>query len=234
MTGEPNMASTQYEPSSTRLVVTLGLAGLLSGLAIVSAYEWTRPRIEANQASALRNAVFRVLPGAVTFERWTLRQDELKPADNVLASERAVYAGCGARGQLVGFAVPAEGAGFQDTIKVLFGYLPNQLSIVGLEVLESRETPGLGDRIYKDDTFLGNFQSLLVDPQITLVKKGTKHAAYEVDAITGATISSQAVVNILNAAVQEWGPRLTTAPRGWCDQALDSRQSDPKPVRSRR
>jgi electron transport complex protein RnfG len=214
--------------------VTLGLAGLLSGLAIVSAYEWARPRIEANQARALRQAVFRVLPNVVSFERWIHREGELRPTDNDVARESGIYAGCGARGELIGFAIPAEGAGFQDTIKLLFGYLSDQRRIVGLEILESRETPGLGDRIYKDEAFLDNFQALSVDPQITLVKNGTKRAAYEVDSITGATISSQAVVNILNAGVQVWGPRLQASQARSCGQKLNSREPDRTPRRAKR
>lgn len=218
---DPIIESRRYEAGPTRLVVTLGLAGLLSGLAIVSAYEWTRPRIEANHASALREAVFRVLPGIVGLQRWAQRGGELQPADEHRAGERAIYAGCDHRDQLLGFAIPAEGAGFQDTIKVLFGYLPDQRSIVGVEVLESRETPGLGDRIYKDQAFLENFRTLSVDPEIVLVKNGTKRAAHEVDSITGATISSQAVVNILNAGVQEWSRLLSATRTRSCDQTLE-------------
>ena len=232
--GEPKIEARRYEAGPTRLVVTMGLAGLLSGFAIVTAYEWTRPRIEANQAWALRQAVFRVLPGVVTFERWAQRGGKLVPTDNTLADERAVYAGCDARGDSIGFAIPADGAGFQDTIKLLFGYHPEQGSIVGLEILESRETPGLGDRIYKDEAFLDNFRALSIDPQISLVKKGKKRAAHEVDAIAGATISSQAVVNILNAGVQEWDSRLSTTQPRSCGQVLPSNPSDGNPLRGKR
>lgn len=228
-----NIALSQAEPGATRLILTLGLAGLLSGLAIVSAYEWTRPRIQANQAQALRDAVFRALPGIVALERWAQRDGELRATTDKRAGEQAVHAGCDARGRVVGFAIAAEGAGFQDTIKVLFGYLPKPRTIVGLEVLESRETPGLGDRIYKDEAFLANFRELAVDPRITLVKNGAKAAPHEVDSITGATISSQAVVNILNAAIQEWGPRLPRSHPLRCAQRLDSVPSGPESIRYR-
>ena len=51
------------EPSSARLILTLSLAGLISGLILVGVYEVTLPRILANQARDLREAVFKVLPG---------------------------------------------------------------------------------------------------------------------------------------------------------------------------
>ncbi len=65
-----------------------------------------------------------------------------------------------------------------------------------MEILDSRETPGLGDKIYKDAAFVANFASLSVDPEIVAVKKGNKSAPNQIDAITGATISSKAVVKI--------------------------------------
>ena len=73
-----------------------------------------------------------------------------------------------------------------------------------MEVLESRETPGLGDKIYKDMDFVGEFKSLAVEPEIVAVKKGTKTSPNQVDAITGATISSKAIVRIINEAHSAW------------------------------
>ncbi|RZV35034.1 MAG: hypothetical protein EX272_11400, partial [Chromatiales bacterium] len=50
-------------PSSLRLVLTLAIAGLVSGIAIIGIYESTLPTITANKARELREAVFKVLPG---------------------------------------------------------------------------------------------------------------------------------------------------------------------------
>jgi electron transport complex protein RnfG len=77
-----------------------------------------------------------------------------------------------------------------------------------MAVLESRETPGLGDKIYKDADFVASFDGLAVDPEIRAVKKGKKAASNEIDAITGATISSKAVVRIMNEANARWLERL--------------------------
>ena len=55
---------------------------------------------------------------------------------------------------------------------------------------------------------MANFQHLAVDPRILAVKKGTRSAPNEVDAITGATISSKAVVRIINEASRTWVERL--------------------------
>ena len=71
-------------------------------------------------------------------------------------------------------------------------------------MLESRETPGLGDKINKDVDFLANFTDLAVEPTIVGVKKGEKAKPNEVDCITGATISSKSVIKILNTSTGEW------------------------------
>lgn len=190
-----------------RLAATLAIAGLLSGLAIVGTYRLTLPRIQANQAEALRRAVFEVLPGSERMERLVWRDGQLAAADAAGASADSIFAGYGADGALVGYAVPAAGAGFQDTIKLLYGLDPAGARVIGLAILESRETPGLGDKIFKDVDFVAEFRDLATEPEIALVK-GHGEAPHEVDAITGATISSAAVVRILNAGNRIWRPRL--------------------------
>lgn len=189
---------------------TLGVAGLCSGLALVGIYLLTRPRIERNRAEALEAAIYRVLPGARSRQAFVIRDGALQPsAANGPAArgEEAVYAGYDEQGRAVGFAIPAEGPGFQDTIKLLYGYEPARRRIIGMEVLESRETPGLGDKIIKDADFVAGFRDLAVDPELVSTKKG-RSKPNEVDAISGATISSVAVVRILNRANARWLERL--------------------------
>jgi electron transport complex protein RnfG len=195
------------EPSAARLVLTLGLAGLLSGLAIVTAYDLTLPTITAHKAEALRQAVFRVLPGVTRMQRLVFAEGTWRAGAAGTGGE-AIYGGYDGTGRLVGYAIPAEGAGFQDTISLIYGYRPDRGRIVGMEVLDSRETPGLGDKIYKDAAFRANFDDLAVSPPVVAVKRGTRAAPNQVDAITGATISSNAVVKILNNTNATWLERL--------------------------
>ena len=209
MNVDSNSIADRNEPSSLRLVATLGLAGLLSGLIIVSVYEATLPAIEAYKAKVLREAVFKVLPGVEHMQRMVYEDDKLVASEDETKADDAVFAGYNADGALVGYAIPTAGPGFQDIISVLYGYLPDKRQVSGMEVLESRETPGLGDKIYKDLAFVANFDALSVDPEIVAVKKGTKTQPNQVDAITGATISSKAVVRIINEANRRWLERLS-------------------------
>ena len=194
--------------SSLRLVLTLAISGLISGVAIIGIYESTLPTITANKALELREAVFKVLPGVSRMQQLVWRSGELVATEQLQKDEQAVYGGYDDSGDFVGYAIPGAGPGFQDTIGLLYGFTPDEDLVLGMEVLESRETPGLGDKIYKDEDFVGSFRALSIEPEIVAVKKGTSSAPNEIDAITGATISSKAVVRIINETHREWVSRL--------------------------
>jgi electron transport complex protein RnfG len=212
---------------------TLGTAGFCSGLALVGIFLTTAPLIERNRAEALEAAIYRVLPGAESRKAFVVREGTLTPFESPggsLPQEEAVYAGYDAEGNALGFAIPAEGPGFQDTIKLLYGYDPARRRVVGMEVLESKETPGLGDKIFKDQDFVGNFSDLAIDPSVVLVKDG-RTQENEVDSISGATISSRAVVRIINGANSRWLDRLSAPSSAPAAGAASSDEA--RPLRSR-
>jgi len=195
-------------PSSLRLVMTLAIAGLVSGVAIIGIYETTLPTITANKARELREAVFKVLPGVTRMQALVYRDGRIMAVPEPQKDEPVVYGGYDEQGDFVGYAMPGAGPGFQDTIALLYGYLPGDKQVVGMEILESRETPGLGDKIYKDADFVAEFSALSVEPEIVAVKKGTATLDNHVDAITGATISAKAVVRIINETHVAWAEQL--------------------------
>ena len=104
-----------------------------------------------------------------------------------------------------------------DVIRVLYGYSFADDAIVGIRVLETKETPGLGDKIETDPVFLENFHRLdvsltedisaILNP-IVPVKSGEKEHPWQVDCITGATISSKAIANMLSKSSRHWVPRI--------------------------
>lgn len=203
------------EPSSFRLIATMSIAGLTSGLMLVGVYLATLPIIQRNQAEAMRAAVYRVVPGSAAIDAWVWEGDHLVRYDgpkDALPEGEAVYACADESGKVIGWAIPGQGPGFQDIIALIYGYDPARKVIVGMEVLESRETPGLGDKISKDAHFVSNFDALAVEPTIVPVKRGEKHNANEVDTISGATISSKAVIRILNGSSKVWVERLAAHP----------------------
>jgi electron transport complex protein RnfG len=192
--------------------------GLACGLLIVSVFQWTRPIIAKNRAEALERAIFQVLPDARSSTTFRLTDDErFERLTEEAGTGRLIYAGYDDDGRLVGLAIEAEGMGYADVIKILYGYSFGQEAVVGIRVLESRETPGLGDKIEKDPEFLENFKRLdvsltedgseILNP-VEAVKHGQKEHDWQVDGITGATISSFTIADILNRSTAYWVPLI--------------------------
>lgn len=126
----------------------------------------TKPRIAA-QALAEENAGLKeVLPGADKFEA-------VKEKEEII-----YYKGYDSNGKLIGVAFKATGKGYSSLIETLVGMLQNG-RIVAIKILFQNETPGLGSRI-SESNFINRF-------------KGINNVS-GVEAITGATISSRAVI----------------------------------------
>lgn len=187
--------------------------GVLCGLLIVVTYEGTLPRIERLRAEALQEAIFKVVPGISETKAYVFDGTAFRPAGD--QDENVIYAGYDAQGTFMGVAIEASGQGYADIIRILYGYDPVRQKVIGFYVLESKETPGLGDKIEKDPNFLANFQALdvsltetftAIKNQVLTVKKGTKTNEWEIDGITGATISSRAIGNIIGSSTSEWAP----------------------------
>ena len=193
----------QVEASAVRLVGTLSIAGALAGLAIVLVFQWANPRIESWRAEVLSAAVTEVLAGTDRYETVYLEDGVFTPVPSDTAGLDRVYVGYRA-GAPVGIALVGDGAGFQDVIRVIFGYDPGTGEVIGMQVLESKETPGLGDKIEKDSSFIAEF-ARVASPLVGLKAGRETGADSEVVMITGATISSRAIIDIINARLAEVG-----------------------------
>ena len=114
---------------------------------------------------------------------------------------RTVYE-CVAPGkESVGFV--AGGMGFWDRIDVVVTLAPDLQKILNVQVLDQKETPGLGARI-EEAWFTDQFKGLSVaweapaESRILVGANPAPNAANEVDAITGATQTSMALMRFLN------------------------------------
>lgn len=209
------MAERRVEVSSFRLVGTLASVGALAGLAIVIVYQVTRPPILAYKAQVLDSAVQEVLGAPHHY-------DTLYMVDGRLTQERpsdardiiSVYRGFRQSGDPAGFAIDGAQAGFQDIIRLIFGYEPESGTITGMKVLESRETPGLGDKIEKDVDFVAEFEGARYPLIGVKPGRGEGEDPSQVDMITGATISSRTVIRIINDEIERMRPALEAYAEG--------------------
>jgi electron transport complex protein RnfG len=169
------------------------LLALVYGSGLATVHTAVGGKIAENK----RNETYNVIPDLVegadksrTVERMIQGKD---------GKEIRIYQVMAADGGLRGWVVPAGGQGFSDRIEVLIGLDPEAATITGLYVLDQKETPGLGDYITGED-FRNRFRDKPTDGPLAVVKTEPR-AVNEVRALTGATISSESVSGIVNAAV---------------------------------
>jgi electron transport complex protein RnfG len=204
----------QPQVPSWRLLATLGGAGALAGLLIVLAYGWTLPRIEAHRAGVLRGAIEEVLRQPERADTLFLYQGALTatlPAGVSGAKLERVYRGYRG-GEAIGYALTASEPGFADQIGVIFGYDADARELLGMKVLSSKETPGLGDKIEKP-AFTGQFAKRVM-PLVGVKAAPPASDRSAIVMITGATISSRTIIKEINASVARWQPLLVAYQSG--------------------
>jgi electron transport complex protein RnfG len=199
------------EVSTFRLVATLAVAGTLAGLLIVLVNQHTKPIIDKYKAEQLQKAVYEVLPGSERYNTYYLVNDALSltlPEGAKESEYKRMYVGYDARQQMKGVAVSRGESGFQDIVQLIFGFDPASGKLTGMKVLDSKETPGLGDKIFKDMAFVDQFFAAPETPLVGVKSGAGKGLPNEIDTITGATISSKVVITIINHALEGWTPVL--------------------------
>ena len=206
--------------SAVAMVRTLGLISALCGLIIVASYQGTYDAVQENKRIAVERAVFKVIPSAKSMTEYlaTPAGEVTKVGAGETASAGSIkfYAGYDATGKLVGIAAEGVAKGYADNVRILFAYAPAAQTVSGFSVVSSRETPGIGDKIGVDKDFLANFpleakvsnERMALAHEIRTVKHGSKTNHWEIDAISGATITSRAVGKAINDAAQALLPRI--------------------------
>lgn len=201
------------QPSeNTKKPIGILIAAGCGVVIIIFALYWL---ISAQQARSLQQQIFQVLPGASQLQQLQYsNEDGWQPLTLDSETPDSLYAGYDESGQLIGYAIPGEGQGYEAPVRLLYGVQPEQRIILGLLVLETGETPGWGDKDDKefaDRGFAESFRSLPVEPKLVLVEAGAKDLPNEIDMMTGATITSEAIVRTLNTTNRRWLPRLPDA-----------------------
>jgi len=210
-----NPQQTPDLPSAWRLVSTLTVVALLSGILVVLVYQYTKPIIAENKRLAIERAIFKIFPDAKSSLTFRIEDSRVVPVDAHTTSGTIIHAVYDRSGQLLGITLEAAALGYQDEVRILYGFDPASQCIIGFQVLKTAETPGLGSKVSTDADFQANFHCLeaQVDIQdgrlrhaIRTVKHGSKQHPWEIDAISGATITSKAVGRMLNDSGQRLLP----------------------------
>ena len=136
------------ESSFLRLIVTLAAAGALAGLLVAWVYEITLPPIERHKALVMSAALGEVLKEPAKLDTLYLVDGAITTTvrDEVSETDRA-FLGYDANGKLLGAAVVAREPGFLEEVGIMVGFDPATGALVGIKILDQKETPGLGDKI---------------------------------------------------------------------------------------
>ena len=167
-----------------KIILVLTVVSVLSAGVLSVADLLSREKIAAHEKQAFDQAITAIIPEAAKVEQ---KNDIYKIFDE--------------SGRLIAYIFLAKGQGYQGPIKIICGASPSFDTLLGIEILESTETPGLGARI-NEAWFKGQFGGLAISRAISYTK--TKPAGKsQIQAITGATVSSRSVVAIVNKRIEE-------------------------------
>lgn len=178
---------------SLRMVIVLSLIAILSGGSLALVDNATRERIAENKVKALNEALKVLIPTGEEFTKI-----------NVPTTGTPVTAFRALQGEkTVGWGFLLSGPGFQDKIEIVAATNPEITELLGIEVLDQKETPGLGAEMSKP-FFTEQFIGLSVANEIGYIKNVKPAAgANQVQALSAATISTEKLLIIINKSIKE-------------------------------
>jgi electron transport complex protein RnfG len=165
------------------------LLAIVFGAGLATIERVLGPVIAQNRLTETLEQVPELVPGSARGE-----------ADDTTIAGRRVFRALDAQGKLVGWVIPGKGQGFADKIEIVVGVDAQAKTITGLAVLDQKETPALGDKITTAE-FRGLFAGVSTDVALGAKRAPTDKATGRIQALTGATISSEAVCAIVNKTV---------------------------------
>ena len=177
-----------------KMLLIMTLFACMSGGVLSLVYLFSAPLIEANMLEEERRSIFNVVLGIDSYEE-------------IISGDIKHFKCKDASGVVVGYALPAQGNGYQGVIKLMVGLSTDLSEITGISVLEQVETPGLGGRI-SEQVFQDQFQGIKTQPAVGYVKNQTPDKDTDIQAVTGATISSRSVVTIINRNIEIFRDKL--------------------------
>ena len=176
------------------------VASFCFGLLIAVTSAALSPKIRQNEINKRNRLVSALLPEAKDF----ILMDEQLEIKSLRGKEENVeiYKAVSDVNECVGWSFETVGSGFADKIKLVVVLDKDVEKIAGFDVLASNETPGFGDQI-KYDFFRDQFKGAPAG-ELKLVSIGERDKIdSEIVAISGATISSEAVVEIVSNSVTQ-------------------------------
>ncbi len=183
------------------------------GTALAGIQSKLGPVIEENKIRETMEKIPALVLGEDRAAKLTAENESLVIKSRIIEVEKngitkfyTVYDVMFKEGTLAGHVTKAAGQGYADKIELLLGLDPGGNTITGLFILDQKETPGLGNKIL-EDPWRSQFKDKTSDNRLVVVK-GKAGKDNEIDAISGATISSRSVTGIINTIIADVKPSL--------------------------
>lgn len=170
-----------------KIVMNLVVIYVVGGFILVTAYAFTKPVIDKNNDTKKITVLKKMIPGSDKVE---------KLGDWDICDRKADYFRVAKKnGDLCGYVIESYGKGYSSFIHTMLA-VDSSLKVMNITILGHAETPGLGDIIETAD-FQKQFYGKSTDNMQVVKTSGTD----KIQAISGATISSRAVVNAQHDAL---------------------------------
>ncbi len=184
--------------ASSRMALFIGIAIVI----LVSVRAWVEPKIEAAQKAALQASLNELIP-AEAYDNDLLHDTKQVVAPEYLGTDKPVTiyrARKDGKPVAVLFETIAPD-GYSGDIRLLVGIRADG-RLLGVRVLEHRETPGLGDKIEKaKSNWIDSFTGKHLTPE-NAAQWAVKKDGGTFDQFTGATITPRAVVKAVKKALE--------------------------------
>ena len=180
------------------MVVFVLVLGSVLTLALVAVDYYTLPLIEKNTELQLKSGVLSAF--TVAFEN---DPDAVEKAYEENISERPAGDKTFYINETGDIAFRFSGSGLWGPITGVIALASDFKTVRNITVIHQEETPGLGSRISEGE-YLDGFREKVFSPILKMTAPGKGLGNNEIDAITGATMSSDAFIAILNNQVSEY------------------------------
>ncbi|MEW5814925.1 MAG: FMN-binding protein [Spirochaetota bacterium] len=172
------------------------ILGTVLTVSLVLVDSYTKPIIEKNETVKLKLNILKALD--IPFTKENVEEIFGKSIKQAEKKGQVYYTS-----ETGNIAVLYSGSGLWGPISGVLAMQPDLQTIHGITVLYQEETPGLGSRI-ADKPFLDTFKAKRFIPALKLTAAGKGSQENEIDGISGATLSSNAFIKILNSRYTEF------------------------------
>jgi len=177
-------------------IIFILLLGGISTSLIIGIKSYTLPMIERYEAFQLKSTI--VAAAGIAYSKENLNDVFTENIREIIKDAFVFYLSPDNK-----YIFEFDGRGLWGMIKGVITLNPDLETIERVQIISQEETPGLGARI-TEERFLNTFRGKKFSPRLKLVLRKMRPEDNEIDAITGATMTSGALIDMLNQAFEDF------------------------------